>query len=170
MEGPLEDIVCAMFDQLACVHHSDTITVLRDDSHVVGDQQHGLLQARVDLLDPVQDLVLHNNVEAGRRLVGNYHVRIQHHCHGDHCPLTHAAGELVWVVGQPAALQSNERKHFVDALALACHRPVDMRVDSLGNLLFHRIYRIKAVHGALRNQGDAPLCRLHDVERSIRGY
>ena len=55
----------------------------------------------LDPLDDLEDLGLHGDVERGGGLVGDEHLGVVGHGHGDHRPLAHAARELVRVLPGP---------------------------------------------------------------------
>ena len=72
MRGPVDDLRGrARLDDLAGIHHRDAVAGLRDDAEVVGDEQHAHAEVVAQLQDQLQDLVLHGDVERGRRLVGD---------------------------------------------------------------------------------------------------
>ena len=54
-----------------------------------------------DVLEQLQDLRLHGDVERGGRLVGDQQVRLVRQGHGDHHALALAARELMRIARQP---------------------------------------------------------------------
>ena len=58
-------------DDLARVHHPKSIHRLRHQPHVVSDQNHRRANFVLYLLQGVQNLALHDDVERAGRLVGN---------------------------------------------------------------------------------------------------
>ena len=92
----------SLLDNLAVLHDADPIGDLAHDAEVVGDEQHRHAGAPLNLLQQLQDLRLHRDVERGGRLVGDQQVRFVGERHGDHHPLPLPAGELVRIAAEPA--------------------------------------------------------------------
>ena len=82
----------------AAVHHGDLVGVPGDDAEVVGDEDHRHVALAALLVDEVEDLRLHGDVERRGRLVGEQQRRAAGQGDGDHHPLAHAAGQLVRVL------------------------------------------------------------------------
>ena len=74
----------------------------------MGDEEDREAEALLQLLDLQQDLLLHHHVERGRRLVHDHQRRVERQGDGDHRPLPHAAGELVRVGVEAAALDADD--------------------------------------------------------------
>ena len=83
-----------VLDDLAGVHHGDSVAHPGDDAEVVGDQQHGDVEALLKVGEQVEDLRLDRHVEGGRRLVGDEQLRLACQGHGDEDALAHPAGHL----------------------------------------------------------------------------
>ena len=64
-----------VLDDLAGVHHGDAVAHAGDDAEVVGDQQHGDVEALLQVGEEVEDLRLDRHVEGRRRLVGDEQLR-----------------------------------------------------------------------------------------------
>ncbi|CAM5693360.1 hypothetical protein SVIOM342S_03321 [Streptomyces violaceorubidus] len=78
----------------ALVHHRDPVGEVRDDAHVVGDQQDTRAGLGREPPQQVEDLGLHGHVERGGGFVGDQQRRFVGDGHGDDDPLALAAGEL----------------------------------------------------------------------------
>ena len=78
-------------------HHVDAVGHAAHDAKVVRDQQHGHAELALQRLQELEDLRLDGDVERGGRLVGDQQIGLVGQRHGDHDPLTLAAGELVRV-------------------------------------------------------------------------
>ena len=83
---------------LTCVHHRHAIGQIRDDTEVVGDQQHRHVAVARQLTDQVQHLALHRHVQRRRGFVGDQQLGAARECHRGDNPLRHAAGELMGIV------------------------------------------------------------------------
>ncbi len=59
---------------LPLLHHADPVGDLAHDAEVVGDEQHRHAEPRLHVLEQLQDLRLHRDVERGGRLVGDQQV------------------------------------------------------------------------------------------------
>ena len=88
-----EVITFHSLDDTALVEHDRVLAVPGDDAEVVGDQEQGRVVTNV--LEHVQDLRLHRDVERRRRFVGDQQVRFADQGRGNHRALPHAAGHLV---------------------------------------------------------------------------
>ena len=98
----LEDVGdVVLLDDLAVLHHADPVGDLAHDVEVVGDEQHGHAEAALQILQKLEDLRLHGDVERGGRLVGDQQVRLVGERHRDHHALALAAGQLVRIAFQP---------------------------------------------------------------------
>ena len=92
----LEDIAhCAYFNQLAGIHHTDSVGELRYQTHIVSDQKYGGVQSLLQSSECLHYLPLHHHIQRARRLVSYDHVRIQRdadcHCNA----LLHSAAQFV---------------------------------------------------------------------------
>ena len=91
------------FDYFAFPHHRDIVGDLAHDAEVVGNEEHRHMMARLQLLQKLQDLGLHRNIEGGRRFIGDKKTGPIGERHGDHHPLALAAGELMREGAEPLA-------------------------------------------------------------------
>src|SRR5205814_8491674 len=82
---------------LAQVHDRDPVRDVLDDGQVVGDEQVGQLELRLQVFQQVDDLGLDGDVEGGDRLVADDERRLHGECPRDANPLPLAAGELVGI-------------------------------------------------------------------------
>ena len=71
------------------------------DVEVVGDEQHRHAEPGLQVLEQLEDLRLHGDVERGRRLVGDQEIGSIGERHGDHHALALPAGELVRIGAEP---------------------------------------------------------------------
>ncbi|MNC44245.1 hypothetical protein D3C75_931450 [compost metagenome] len=111
----------------------------------MGDQQHGHAQARLQLLEQLEDLQLHGDVQRGGRLVGDEDFRLVGQGHGDHHPLALASGQLVGIVAQ--ALGRLADADQLKQLQYPCPRcgagQALVQGQHFGDLLFHRMQRVE---------------------------
>jgi hypothetical protein len=63
------------FDDTAGVHDYNSITGLRDNAEIVGDEDHSHVQFIAQTKYEFEDLVLDGHVERGSRLVGKQQFR-----------------------------------------------------------------------------------------------
>ena len=80
---------------LPCVHHRNPVAHVIDHAQIVGDQQVGKAQLRLEVLKQGDDLRLHRDVKRREGLVGHYVVRMHGQGAGDADALTLASAELV---------------------------------------------------------------------------
>ncbi len=89
------------FDDFAFLHHRDIVGDFPDDAEVMGNEEHRHVVARLQVLQKLEDLSLHGNIEGGCRLVGDEKIGPVGERHGDHHPLALAAGELMRIGVEP---------------------------------------------------------------------
>ena len=85
----------AGFHDLAGVHHRDARRHRRNHADVVGDENDAEPHLLLQLTQQAKHLRLNSDVERGRRLIGDQQPRLAHQRHGDHRPLSQAAGQLM---------------------------------------------------------------------------
>ena len=78
-----------------------------DDAEVVRDEEVGQAELVLKVLEQVDDLRLHRDVERGHRLVGDDQLRLQRKGAGDTDALALTAGELVRVAVVVLGLQAD---------------------------------------------------------------
>ena len=116
MPGLVEQFVeRCLLDLAPGIHHHHPVGVLRDDAHVVRDQDHRGAEGLLQLAHQLEDLRLDRHVERGGRLVGDQHLRVARQRHRDHHPLAHAAGQLMRIgVGAPLRLGDRDAAQHLD--------------------------------------------------------
>ena len=107
----------AVLDHLALVHHGDAVADLRGDAQVVGDEQHREIEALADLVEQLEHLRLHRDVERRDRLVGDQHLRLHRERARDADALALAAGELVRVARRARRVEADQAHQLARALA-----------------------------------------------------
>ena len=110
----------AELDDLAHVHHRDPRGEDLHDAEVVADEQAGEALLALELLEQVEHLGLHRDVERRGRLVGHEQVGLEGEGAGDADALALTTGELVGVAVPEAALQVHAVEQSLD---LACSAP-----------------------------------------------
>ncbi len=107
----------AFLDDPAAIHHHHAVGHLRDDRHVVGDEQHRHAVLALQAVDQGEDFGLDRDVERGGRLVGDQQPRLAGHRHGDDDALAHAAGKLMRIL--PSRRSGSGMRTFVQQLERA---------------------------------------------------
>jgi hypothetical protein len=77
------------------LHHHDAVADLGGHPQVMGDEQHGKIEALAHVVEQLQHLRLHRHVKRRYRLVGDQHLGLHRQRAGDADALALAAGELV---------------------------------------------------------------------------
>ena len=155
--GPVEHVVDRpRLHRLPGVHHHDPVGHPRHDPQVVGDEDHGGARGLLGLLDGLEDLRLHRDVEGGGRLVGDDDVGVVGDRHGDHRPLAHPTGELVGIVAGTLRCTGNadERQQVGRPALRLLLRDVVVGEDGLGELGPHAVHRVERGHRVLEHHGD----------------
>ena len=144
------------FDDPGGVHHIDAIGVARDDPQIVGNDDHRDAEAARQILHQFQDLRLDGHVERGGRLVGDQQLRIAGEADGDHHPLTHAAGQLVRELLQPALRigYADQRQQLDGAGLRLSLAHVHVNEQRLHHLQSDRQHRIERGHRLLEDHRD----------------
>ena len=107
----VERVAIGDLDDPAEVHDRDPVADVLHHGEVVGDEQQREVELLLQLLEEVEHLGLHGDVESRHRLVGNDEVRLQDQGPGDADPLALAAGELVRVSVGVRRVEPDELEH-----------------------------------------------------------
>ena len=126
----------ALLDDLASVHDGDGVCHLGHEGEVVGDEDHREAELLAQLVEQVDDLLLHGHVEGGGGLVGDDQLRVAGQGHGDEHALALAAGQLVRVGLQRALrIEAHELEQFLGAAgAAAGGELLHLRLDEHGRV------------------------------------
>ena len=116
--------VGAELDDAADIHHRDTVGDVLDDREVVRDEEVGEVELVLQVLQQVERLRLHRDVERRDRLVGDDEARVERERAGDADALALAAGEGVRIAAhvfrpQPDAAHERRRRGPRSSLPLA---------------------------------------------------
>ena len=140
-------------DQPPMTHHRDAIGNLRDNTHVMGNKQHGGAAILLQVPDQAENLLLGGDVERGGRLVRDQQFRFQHQRHRDHDALSLAARQPMRVgrkntfdLGQPHLFH-----HGQNALSPRACIEIGMDPQHLVDLAADRHHRIERGHRFLED-------------------
>ena len=155
----------ALLDDLAALHDADPVGELAHDAEVVRDEQHRHAERGLRVLQQLQNLRLHRDVERGGRLVGDQQVGLVGERHRDHHALALAAGQLMRIAAEPSGRIGNADlvEQFDDARArrLAC-KPL-MQQQDFADLLLDRVQRIERRHRLLEDDRDVVAAHVADL-------
>ncbi len=84
-----------LFHHAPRIHDEHPVAEGRDEAQVVRDKDQPHAALTHQLVENIQHLQLHRDVECRCRLVGDQELRAADQHHGDHDALTHATGNLV---------------------------------------------------------------------------
>ena len=110
-------------DDLAEVHHGDAVGDVLDDREIVRDEQVGEPAVALQILQQVDHLRLHRDVERRHRLVADDEARLDGERARDADALALAAGELVRIARRVLGAQAD----FLEQLAARARRPRRLR-------------------------------------------
>ena len=148
------------FDDLAEVHHRHPVGHVLDDREIVADEQQREAQFLLDVLEQVDDLRLHRNVERGDGLVAHDEVGLGGERAGDADALALPAGELM----RPAVDSVARQPHLVHQLGNARvqvargTRQAEI-ADRLGEDVAHAHARVQTRERILEHDLHAPAQR-----------
>ena len=155
-------------DDLAEIHHGDAVRHVLDDRQIMADEQHREPELALQILQQVDDLRLHRDVERRHRFIADDQVGLGGECARDADALALPAGELV----RPAVRRFARQPHPVDQRA-------DPRIeigrrcreseiaDRLGDDVLHAHARIEARERVLKHDLHAPPHRPQRAGRKI---
>src|SRR5207302_1392904 len=121
----IEVVARRQLDDPAQVHHRDTVGDVLDDREIVGDEEIGKAAVALKILQEVDDLRLHRDVERGHGFVADDERRLDGEGPGDTDALALPAGELVGIARRVFGSESD----FVEQLFYAA-----IRLRSFGQL------------------------------------
>ena len=129
------------------VEHQQLVAQLRRHAQVVGDEQHGHVEARAQAGKQAEDLRLHGYIECRGRLIGDEQFRPAAQRQGEHHALPLPARELVWVLPEPPRrrIHAHQRQQF-------CGAPLCLRA---GKAVEAQRFTKLAAHG----EGAVQCCR-----------
>ena len=146
----------ALLDHAAALQDGDVVGHVGHDAQVMADQHQGHVALLDKVAQQVENLLLQDHIERGRRFIGNEDARI--HCagDGDHDALPLAAGEFMRI-----AVERELRRRKPDPFE-HCPRArfgigtVAARVpaDAFRHLLPNGLDRIEGGHGFLKDHAD----------------
>ncbi len=170
MLGLAEDLLDrSLFDDLALVHDADAVGDLAHDAEVMGDEQHRHAEPGLQVLQQLQDLRLHRDIERGGRLVGDQQFGFVGERHRDHDALALSAGQLMRIAFQPPGRIGNANlgQQFDDAILRRLAAQADMEFENLADLTLDGVERIERGHRLLEDDGDVVAADLaHGALRS----
>ncbi len=129
-------------DDGAAIHHGKPRRDVVDDGEVVADQEIGHAVPRLELLEEVQHLRLHRDVERRDRLVGDDQLRPCDEGAGDGDALTLPAGEFMRVFLAVTALEADRLECLGDAFGARRPGGGD-RIEGLGDDARDRLPRVE---------------------------
>ncbi|ACM22347.1 Hypothetical Protein CTN_0170 [Thermotoga neapolitana DSM 4359] len=145
-----------VFNHLSSVHNCNLVGHLRNDTHVVGDQndRHSVLSLK--FLHEFEDLSLDGDVQCGRGLVRYQKAWSAGKSHGDHRTLSHTTGQLMRVLVDPLLGfgDSHFSQHVYRHLPCLFLRDVLMKHDRFHYLISYGEDGIQGHHGFLKDHGD----------------
>ncbi|MOA51815.1 hypothetical protein D3C78_1750080 [compost metagenome] len=67
----------------------------------MGHQQHRGTKLLSQLVDQIENALLHRDIQRAGRLIGDNQRRLQRDSNSDQHPLFHATGKLMWILTSP---------------------------------------------------------------------
>ena len=102
----------AELSHLAGIHDHHAIGVVRDDRHVMRDEDDGEAELLLQLLDLGHQRALRDDIERRSRLIHDHELRREEQRHRDHGPLAHAATQLMRIALQMRSIDADKVQHF----------------------------------------------------------
>ena len=170
MQRKVEDRVGgSLLDHPSGIHHRHAVGHFGDRAHVMGDHQDRRAELLLDVVEQLEDLRLHGDVQRRGRLVGDQQLRPAADRHRDHHPLAHAARQLVRIAARaPLRLGDAdpvEQRHGVgEGLGIGS---VLVEHDRLGDLVAGGEHRVERGHRLLEDH--RRLASAHPAKASFGG-
>ena len=142
-----------LLDDLAGVHHGDLVGAAGDHAEVVGDEDHRHVPVLLLLVEQVEDLGLHGDVEGRGGLVGEEQLGAAGERDGDRDALAHAAGQLVGVLAEaPLRVGDADRVEQLQGLLVGLVLgDVEVVAQALGDLAPDLHDRVERGHRVLED-------------------
>ena len=157
--------VSTSLDDLSLTHDDHVVGDAPHDVEIVGDEQHRHAEPFLQVLEQLEDLRLHGDVERRRRLVGDQKIGTIGERHGDHHPLSLPAGELVGIGAKPLRrIDDADLGQKLDDLRRRDGGAPVVERDDLADLPLDRVERIERRHRLLKHHGDG----VNRASRAIR--
>ena len=155
MSGPIKNVLQrSLLHDSSRVHHRHLIACLRNDSQIMGNQDHGSTVLFLEIVHEIQYLGLDGHIQGGSGLICNQKLGIAGQCDGNDHPLAHPPAELVWILSSPAARNSHQLQHLPGLLIRFGLRKMFMNLDTLRNLIPNGKDRIQGCHRILKDHRD----------------
>ncbi len=122
----------------------------------MADEEHRQAETGAEVLQQVQDLGLHGDIERGDRLVGDDQLWLHGERPGDADALALAAGEFMWIAVGMLRLQADELQEFGDAPAALRAAGEAVGVQRLADDAADAQARVEAGVGVLEDHLHAP--------------
>ncbi len=146
-----------LFHFLTRQHHQRAVGDPADHADVVADEDQRHAEVRHQLIENVEDLLLHGDVERGGRLVGDQEFGAKRQRNGNADALALAAGQLVRK--RIDALLGLRHMHALQKLDRLCARIAArqpaMQDQALGDLRADALRGIQRRHRLLKDHADA---------------
>jgi hypothetical protein len=140
-------------DHFALAHDHDPVADLRGHPQVVGDEQHGEVEALAHVVEQFEHLLLHRDVERRHRLVRDQHLGPHRERPGDADALALAAGELVRVALQRLGREADDAHQLLRARDRLAPREAEIHWP-LDDGLAHGAARVERAVGVLEHDLD----------------
>ena len=144
------------FHERAEVHHSDPVGDVPNDREVVGDDDVGEPELLLQLLQEVEHLGLHRDVEGRDRFVGDDEFGIDAECAGDADPLPLPAGELVGILAQGLRREPDRFEQLHEPFPAGTALREVVRPHPFQQQLLHGLAGVEAAEGILEDHLHVP--------------
>ncbi len=167
--GGLERRRGSGLDDLACIHDRDPVGDLDQQREVVRDEENGEATLALQILDLLQDLALHHDVERSRRLVHDHQLGLERERHRDDHALPHPAGELVGIRADPARVDPDELEQLAGTEDRVTPRDPLVRLHHVDELRTDAHHGVEAVHRTLEDHRDVAPAELPELLGALAG-
>ena len=153
----VEGFGLGLLDDATAIHHRHRIGIAGHHTKVMGDEDQRRAGLARQLLEQIEDLRLHRDIERGGRLIGHDQFGLAGQRHRDHGALTHAARILMRIGLQTACSIRDADLLEQTARHLEGTRPglLAVHIDRLGNLHADGECRVERTHRLLEDHRDA---------------
>ena len=137
------------------IHDQHPVGRVQDQAEVVADQHGGEADLALQVLDRLDNRLLHQDIKRGGGLIEDDQPRVEGERQADGDALPHAAGELVRVTAQRRFRQLDPVEQFDRAPPHVGPARAPLGAQHVAEVVLDRPHRVEGVHAALQHERES---------------